>query len=154
METIINTLSPTIPLGEKLDLNFFSMSITLEKVSSTDLSGKRLAQMTGTDIRFPYSQLQQQLNQSVMINVSPSVFRSWAFENCFLSACSWSPSLSRRPSHYHCIKRMALRFRSRIQQIHSIFEYRAKRIRSCPRSFVRTSLRQRIDRRLCTTRSI
>jgi hypothetical protein len=87
MGAIINALSPTMSLGEKVDLNFSSMSITLEKVSSTDLSAKRLAQTTGTDIRFPYSQIQQ-LNQSVMINVSPSAFRSLVFENRFLSACS------------------------------------------------------------------
>lgn len=153
MKTIINTLSPAMPLGEKLELNFSSMSITLEKVSSTDLSGKRLAQTTGTDVRFPYSQIQQ-LNHSVMINVSPSVFRSWVFESRLLSACSWSPFRSRQRSHYHCIKLTALRYRSRIQQIHLIFEYRGKRICSCPRWFVRTSLRQRIDRRLCTIQSI
>ena len=69
MEKVIETVSSNMSLGEKRDLNFSSLSITLEKISSTHLRSKRLTQLTGADIRFPSSTIQQ-LNQSVIINVS------------------------------------------------------------------------------------
>jgi len=65
LEKSIDDLKKNLNIGEKLEFNTQSISITLEKVSSNKLTGKHLYQSNGAKIRFP----QLNLNETITINV-------------------------------------------------------------------------------------
>jgi hypothetical protein len=58
--------------NEKLEVNTPSVSITLEKVSSNNITDKHLLQSNGAKIRFP----PLNLNKSIIINVTKMIFSS------------------------------------------------------------------------------
>jgi len=69
-ENVIGQLNQNLNINEKLELKTQSMDITLEKVSSNNLTGKHLTQPIGTEIRFP----ELNLNQTITINVISTIF--------------------------------------------------------------------------------
>jgi len=65
LEKTIRELNKNLNIGEKLEFNTKSISITLEKVSSNNLTDKRLFQSNGAEVRIP----QLNLNKTITINV-------------------------------------------------------------------------------------
>ncbi len=70
LEKTIDQLNKNLNTGDKLEFNIQSISITLEKVSSKNITGKHLIQSNGAKIRFP----QLNINKSVIINVIKLLF--------------------------------------------------------------------------------
>lgn len=70
LETTVEQLNQDLDLGQTLEVNTKNMSLTFEKVSLNNISGKRLIQSSGTEIRFPSLDLNQTATISVSFNLS------------------------------------------------------------------------------------
>ena len=68
MESTVKHLSENLRMGEKFDFHFPSMVITLEKVSTMNLTDQYFIQSMDTLIRFPPLNLTS-VDQSILINV-------------------------------------------------------------------------------------
>ena len=76
-ETTVEHLNKDLNLGQVLEFNTKNVSLTFEKVSLNNISGKRLIQSSGTEIRFPPLDFNETATISVILNLSFSETRSF-----------------------------------------------------------------------------
>ena len=72
LERTVDQVNENLNIGNRIDFHTEKISMTLEKVSLANISGKHLIQLNGAKIRFP----RLNLNQTATINV---IFNSFSF---------------------------------------------------------------------------